>query len=159
MKFGLGEEWKELKKFEKLSIDERSIVFYAENRASMNHFRGIISELTEKKNFQICYVTSIKNDPILTTHNENIKSFFIGDGVIRTKFFMTLKAKTLIMDMPDLETYHIKRSKVSITSTYSILCLVYTPILEKEQLIIMIQFFVSENIMKKKLERQKRCTI
>ena len=112
MKFGLGEEWKELKKFEKLSIDERSIVFYAENRASMNHFRGIISELTEKKNFQICYITSIKNDPILTTHNENIKSFFVGDGVIRTKFFMTLKAKILIMDMPDLETYHIKRSKV-----------------------------------------------
>ena len=112
MKFGLGEEWKELKKFEKLSIDERSIVFYAENRASMNHFRGIISELTEKKKYQICYITSMKNDPILTGHNDNIKSFFIGDGVIRTKFFMTLKAKILIMDMPDLETYHIKRSKV-----------------------------------------------
>ena len=47
MKFGFGEEWKELKKIEKLTDKERSIVFYAENQASINHFRLLISELTE----------------------------------------------------------------------------------------------------------------
>jgi len=114
MKFnlGFGEEWKSLREFEKLTLDERSIVFYAENRASMNHYREIIEELTEQKNLKICYVTSMKNDPILTTKNQNILSFFIGDGTVRTKFFLTLKARILIMDMPDLETFHIKRSKV-----------------------------------------------
>ena len=40
--FSLGKEWSELKKFEKLSLDERSIVFYAENKASINHFRQLI---------------------------------------------------------------------------------------------------------------------
>ena len=110
--FSLGKEWSELKKFEKLSDDERSIVFYAENKASMNHFRLLIKHLTEKLNFKICYVTSIKDDPIFSDNNVNINSFFIGDGTVRTKFFLTLKAKILIMDMPDLETYHIKRSKV-----------------------------------------------
>ena len=110
--FSLGKEWSELKKFEKLSDSERSIVFYAENKASMNHFRLLINHLTEEMNLKICYVTSVKDDPIFLDTNTNINSFFIGNGTVRTKFFLTLKAKILIMDMPDLETYHIKRSKV-----------------------------------------------
>jgi YidC/Oxa1 family membrane protein insertase len=108
----LGEKWNELKKFEELLKSERAIVFYAENKASMNHFKTLIFELTEKMNMHICYVTSVKNDPILEWKNKKIKSFYIGDGTIRTKFFLTLKAKILIMDMPDLEKFHIKRSKV-----------------------------------------------
>ena len=112
LNFGFSEEWKEYKKFEKLTDKERSIVFYAENEASMNHFRLLISELTEEKNLQICYVTSVKNDPIFSSKNKNIIAFYIGDGTARTKFFLTLKAKILIMDMPDLQTFHIKRSKV-----------------------------------------------
>ena len=110
--FNFGKEWKELKKFEKLSMEEKSIVFYAENIASMNHFQNLITKLTKEKKLQICYVTSVENDPILNKNDENVKTFYIGDGVTRTKFFLTLKAKILIMDMPDLETFHIKRSKV-----------------------------------------------
>ena len=107
----LSNDWKELKKFENLSIFERSVVFYAENKASMNHFRLLISELTEKMDLDICYVTSIKDDPILISKNKKIKAFYIGDGIARTKFFLNLTAKILIMDMPDLDIFHIKRSK------------------------------------------------
>ena len=112
MKLSFGGEWKELKKINNLSDEQRSIVFYAENKASMNHFRLLISELTKKRNLQICYVTSVKNDPLLSDDNENILAFFIGDGIARTKFFLELKAKILITDMPDLDSFHIKRSKV-----------------------------------------------
>ena len=112
LNFGFGEEWKELKKFNKLNDEQRSIVFYAENKASMNHFRLLISELTKERNFQICYVTSVKNDPILSINDKNILAFYIGDGIVRTKFFLELKAKILIMDMPDLDSFHIKRSKI-----------------------------------------------
>jgi len=112
MNFGFGKDWKELGKFEKLTDKVRPIVFYAENKASINHFKLLISELTEEKNLQICYVTSVKNDPMLSSKNKNILAFYIGDGTARTKFFLTLKAKILIMDMPDLEIFHIKRSKV-----------------------------------------------
>ena len=110
-KISFGEEWNNLKKFENLSDFERSIVFYAENKASMNHFRTLIFELTERMNFQICYITSVKNDQILSSKNKNILSFYIGEGAARTKFFLTLRAKILVMDMPDLDRYHIKRSK------------------------------------------------
>ena len=80
-------EWAELKKINQLSQDERSIVFYAENKASMNHFRLLIRELTGKMNLQICYVTSVKNDPIFSSKNQRILPFYIGHGTARTKFF------------------------------------------------------------------------
>jgi len=109
-RFSLGNDLNDLKKFEKLSDLERSIVFYAENIASMNHFKPLILELTEKMNLQICYVTSVKDDPILSSKNQRILPFYIGYGAARSKFFLFLKAKILVMDMPDLDTLHIKRS-------------------------------------------------
>ena len=110
--FSIGQVWKELQRFETLDSNKSAIVFYAENKASMNHFKTLIFELTENMNLEICYVTSVKDDPMMTTKNQKIKSFYIGDGAARTKFFLTLKSRIVIMDMPDLEKYHIKRSKV-----------------------------------------------
>ena len=110
MKFLFENDSNDLKKFEKISDMERSIVFYAENTSSLNHLQPLITELTEKRDMQICYVTSVKNDPILSSENEKILSFYIGTGMPRTKFFLFLKAKILVMDMPDLNTFHIKRS-------------------------------------------------
>ena len=112
MKFSLGSEWNELKKFEDLKQNERDVVFYSENENSMLIFKSLISELTNKHNLNICYVTSSKDESILKKPNNKIKSFFIGDGVVRSKFFLNLMAKILIMTMPDLETFHIKKSKV-----------------------------------------------
>ena len=106
-----GNERKELEKFNQLDLDERSIVFYSEDISSFVHFEQIIHELTEKMGRQICYVTSAKDDPILKNQNEKIRAFYIGLGATRTKFFMELKAGVLVMTMPNLETYFIKRSK------------------------------------------------
>ena len=114
MKFpsiSLSREWKELKKFESLESSVRSIVFYAENKASMNHFKSLIDELTESLGREICYITSNRSDPILTTKNNKIHTFYVGSGTARDKLFLGLKADVLVTDMPDLETYHIKRSK------------------------------------------------
>ena len=125
-----GNERKELEKFNELDLDERSIVFYSEDISSFVHFEQIIYELTEKMGRKICYVTSAKDDPMLTSQNKRINAFYIGLGAIRTKFFMELKADILVMTMPNLETYFIKRSKVypvhyvyifhSIVSTHTI---------------------------------------
>ena len=125
-----GKKDNDIEKFNELDLDERSIVFYSEDISSFVHFEQIIHELTEKMGCQICYVTSAKDDPILTSQNKRIKAFYIGHGAIRTKFFMELKAEVLVMTMPNLETYFIKRSKVypvhyvyvfhSIVSTHTI---------------------------------------
>ena len=107
-----GKEWEELEKFNKLDLDERSIVFYSESSVLLYpHVEQIIKEL-EKRDQKICYVTSSKDDPILKNENKKIKSFYIGDGSAKYKFFWELKAKVVIMTMPDLENYWIKRSIV-----------------------------------------------
>ena len=107
-----GNERKELEKFNKLDLDERSIVFYSESSVILYPYvEEIIKEL-EKRDQKICYVTSSKNDPVLKSECKNIKVFYIGDGSVKYKFFWELKAKVLIMTMADLENYWIKRSIV-----------------------------------------------
>lgn len=111
-KISFSSELNELKRFENLDQEEREIVFYSENKNSMFIFESLINELTNVRNYNICYVTSSKDEQILNTTNKKIKTFCIGEGMSRTKFFLNLKADILIMTMPDLETFHIKRSKV-----------------------------------------------
>ena len=110
--FSIMLEWKELKKIEDLPLEKKRIVFYAENLASFNHYKLLIEQLTNIQKITICYVTSAKNDKIFQMKNPNINAFYIGEGTARTKFFLTLKATILIMDMPDLERFHIKKSKI-----------------------------------------------
>ena len=112
MKFGLGYDWKELKRFEKLDKKDRSIVFYLENEYYFIYFQPIVEKLTQKYDMKICYITSSKTDPMLTCKDKNILPFYIGDGIARSNFFINLKATIIVMTMPDLETFHIKRSKV-----------------------------------------------
>ena len=112
MKFGLGYDWKELKRFEKLDKKDRSIVFYLENEYYFIYFQPIVEKLTQKYDMKICYITSSKTDPMLTCKDKNILPFYIGDGMARSNFFINLKATIIVMTMPDLETFHIKRSKV-----------------------------------------------
>ena len=112
MKFGLGYDWKEVKRFNKLDKRDRSIVLYLENESDFIFFKPIVEKLTQEYDTKICYVTSSKTDPMLNCNNKNILSFYVGDGVARSNFFINLKATIMIMTMPDLETFHIKRSKV-----------------------------------------------
>ena len=110
-KFSFNSELNDLKKFENLDQSEKQIVFYSENQDSMFIFKSLIEELINQ-GVTICYVTSSKDDPNLKSSNEKIKTFCIGEGIMRTKFFLNLKADILIMTMPDLGTSYVKRSKV-----------------------------------------------
>mgnify|MGYP003951825783 CR=1 FL=1 len=112
MKFGLGHDWKEVKRFKKLDKKDRSIVFYLESESDFIFFKPVVEKLTQEYDTKICYVTSSKMDPMLSSNNKNILPFYIGDGMARSNFFINLKATIIVMTMPDLETFHIKRSKV-----------------------------------------------
>ena len=57
MKFGLGYDWKEVKRFKKLDQKDRSIVFYLENEYYFIFFKPIIEKLTQKYDMTICYIT------------------------------------------------------------------------------------------------------
>ena len=108
----LFREWAQMRRFHALDAAARSIVFYAEDAASWVHLEPIIEQLTGSFGRNICYLTSDSRDPILTHAGENIRAFHIGDGVVRTSLFLSLRAGVLVTTMPDLQTFHIKRSKV-----------------------------------------------
>ncbi|MBI1859762.1 MAG: hypothetical protein HYR96_02445 [Deltaproteobacteria bacterium] len=103
--------WQEIVRFNKLTLDERSVVFYSEDAASRVHFAPIIEELL-KAGQRICYLTSAPSDPILTEQIPGLTSFYIGLGFSRTFLFSALWCKTLVMTMPDLHRYEIRRSLV-----------------------------------------------
>ncbi len=113
MAFSIFKQYANLKRYNSLPAEEKSIVFYSEDIASWVHFEGVVEALTKDKGQTVCYVTSAADDPMLISENKNIKAFYIGSGMVRTWFFQTLSAKLLIMTMPDLENYHIKRSRVA----------------------------------------------
>ena len=116
MKFAksiFNKEENDIDKFNELDLDERSIVFYSESSVILYPYvEEVIREL-QNRDQKICYLTSSKHDPIFKNKSKNIKVFYIGDSEIeKMNFFLRLKAKVLIMTMPDLGSYHIKRSKV-----------------------------------------------
>ncbi len=107
----LLENWAAARRFHALPAALRSIVFYAEDAASWVHFEPIVRELTGPMGREICYLTSDPHDPILVDNPPRIHAFRIGEGAVRTGLFLSLKADVLVMTMPDLETFHIKRSR------------------------------------------------
>ena len=103
--------WRELQRFNDLDDELRSIVFYAEDGGSRPHFERMIEHLTGPLGQDICYLTSSDNDPVLQSTNPRIHAFSIGEGTVRTKAFVDLRAGVVVMTMPSLEQYWIKRSR------------------------------------------------
>ena len=104
---------KELKSFwtfyKRTSSSDRRIVFYAEDIASYSYYEGLIRQLTDKENQKICYITSDLNDPLLIEDRFNLKAFYIKS--LLSLFTLTLNSEILIMTMPDLHQFHIRRSE------------------------------------------------
>ena len=106
----LFRESKELTRFKSLEAAARAIVFYSEDAASWAHLGPIVDDLIDNLDRRVCYVTSDANDPIIKRDHPNLTTFCLGNGMVRTIFFSGLQARVLVMTMPDLETFQIKRS-------------------------------------------------
>lgn len=99
--------------FNKLKLRSPKIVFYAEDRQSQNFLIDLVRELLIKFEQEICYLTSDRDDSMFAESRKqpNLNVFYVGTGMIRTWAFLNLKADLCVMTMPDLETFHLKRSK------------------------------------------------
>ena len=103
-------EWSALRRFRSLSAKERSITFYAEGPADWPHLSPVIEELTGPLGQHVLYVTSDHKDPVLKHPREGITPFCVGTGIFLTAFFQGLKCRLVVMTLPDLNTFHLKRS-------------------------------------------------
>ena len=104
-------EKQDYKKF--FSVVNKHVVFYSESSGFYKYFQGIIEYLLENTNIVIHYITSDPEDKIfeLATFNDRIRPYYIGEKRLIT-LMMKMDADVVVMTMPDLENYHIKRSYI-----------------------------------------------
>ena len=95
------------------SVVNKHIVFYSESNGFYKYFQGIIEYLLENTNIVIHYITSDPEDNIfeLAKTNDRIRPYYIGEKRLIT-LMMKMDADVVVMTMPDLENYHIKRSYI-----------------------------------------------
>lgn len=104
-------ERRDYKRF--FSVVNKHLVFYSESSGFYKYFKGFIEYLLEHTNLTIHYITSDPNDDIfaLAQDNPQIRAYYIGENRLIT-LMMKMDADMVVMTMPDLDNYHIKRSYV-----------------------------------------------
>lgn len=96
------------------SIANKHLVFYSESNGFYKYYQGIIEYLLANTNLTIHYITSDPQDTIFERAKKNlrIRAYYIGEKKLIT-LMMKMEADMVVMTMPDLENYHIKRSYIS----------------------------------------------
>lgn len=104
-------ERKDYKRF--FSVLNKHLVFYSESSGFYKYYKGMIDYILRNTNITIHYITSDPKDQIfeLEKQNPHIRAYYIGENRLIT-LMMKMDADIVVMTMPDIETYHIKRSYV-----------------------------------------------
>jgi len=97
--------------FQKLPPSKRHIVFYSEGKHYWPFLRPFIKVLLETTNETPTYVSSEADDPGLSYAPDRMTGLVVGSGFMMMLWFNSLKANVLAMSTPDLEVFHVKRSK------------------------------------------------
>lgn len=102
-------ERQDYKKF--FSVVNKHLVFYSEGSGFYKYYQGMIEYLLEKTNLTIHYITSDPDDQVfeIAKTNDKLRPYYIGEKRLIT-LMMKLEADVVVMTMPDLENFHIKRS-------------------------------------------------
>ncbi len=87
------------------------VVFYSEKSGFYNYFAEIIEYLLKRTKIVIHYVTGDPNDAVFQMDQPNLVPYYVSDRSLGS-FFAQLDVPVVVMTMPDLQTYHIKRSVV-----------------------------------------------
>ncbi|MBQ9329166.1 MAG: membrane protein insertase YidC [Solobacterium sp.] len=95
------------------SIANKHLVFYSEGNGFYKYYRGTIEFLLNYTNIPIHYITSDPDDQIfdLAKEQPQIHPYYIDSTTLIT-LMMKMDADVVVMTMPDLENYQIKRSYV-----------------------------------------------
>jgi len=102
---------REIMRFMQLPKEQRRLTFYSEGKNYWPHLEGFIREVLSTLDMPVCYFSSDENDPGLRLDHPNYKSFKIDEGFIRNWLFENIDTEVMVMTMPDLHQYQVKRSK------------------------------------------------
>ena len=112
--------FRELRDFQRLFAEDnqkaRTLCFYSERDIYYRYFEGYIHYILSNSTLDICYLTSDPKDPAFALGNPRIKVFYI-DRLLASAF-QRLDGRALVMTMPDLDLYHVKRSRNGVNHVY-----------------------------------------
>jgi len=94
------------------SVQNMQLMVYSEASGFYKYFAGMIDYICEHSDIQIHYVTSDPEDKIFSDKREQIHTYYISQDKYLVPLFMKLECDICVMTTPDLEKYHIKRSRV-----------------------------------------------
>ncbi len=103
-------EKEDYKKF--FSVEKMQLMFYSEQSGFYKYYAGMIDYICEHSDIDIHYVTSDPNDVIFNDTREQIKPYYIASDKYLIPLFMKLDCDMCVTTVPDLEKYHLKRSRV-----------------------------------------------
>ena len=105
------------------SVVNKHLVFYSESSGFYKYYKGFIEYILAHTNLTIHYITSDPDDQIfeLSKEQPRIRGYYIGENKLIT-LMMKMDADVVVMTMPDLENYHIKRSYIRDDITYINVC-------------------------------------
>ena len=90
---------------------KKELVFYSEASGYYKFFQHFISYILEHSDITVHYITSDAEDQVFGIDKQNFETYFCSShGLITT--FMKMDSDVVVMTMPDLETFHYKRSLV-----------------------------------------------
>ena len=112
------QDFKNISKYFDFTRETDQVTFYSETANDWQHILGIIKELNSTTNFKIAYIHSDINDQGKLYKNSNFLSFKIKNRYLLTWLFKNIKSKVMIMTLPDLNQYHLKRSKYPVHYIY-----------------------------------------
>jgi hypothetical protein len=115
---GIFSQIKDVLRYSQLPKVERKITFYSEGRNYWPHLKEMLKSFLDCTDIPVCYVSSNPNDPGLSYEHPKLKKFEIGEGSIRDWFFANLDTDVMVMTMPDLHKYQVKRSKHNVHYVY-----------------------------------------
>ncbi len=88
------------------------VMFYSEQSGFYKYFQNIIEALLAKsKDLTIHYVTSDPDDGVFSLQEPRIVPYYVDEKRL-IPLMMKVESDIVVMTVPDLEKYHIKRSKV-----------------------------------------------
>jgi len=104
--------------FNQMPVGARKLTIYSEGRNYWSYLGGLLQQILETSDVDVCYVCSSDNDPGLELDHPRLKQFIIGEGFVRDWFFANVDTKLMIMTMPDLDQYQVKRSSHDVHYVY-----------------------------------------
>ena len=107
----IKKEKADYKKF--FAITNKKLVFYSESNGFYKYYKGIIEYILKNTNIVVHYITSDYNDDIfeLAKTQKHLKPYYIEERKLIT-LMMKMDADVVVMTMPDINNYHIKRSYI-----------------------------------------------